>query len=89
MRGANRTDAIWITVQRTGDVFLGNERILPYKLTEGIQQRVNKGSEKKIYISADARAKYGRMREVLAAIQKSGVENVAFLAWEGKTYPTR
>jgi biopolymer transport protein ExbD len=87
MRGANRTDAIWVTVQRTGDVFLGNERLAPYKLPEGIEQRLKRGSERKIYISADARAKYGRVREVVAAIQSSGVEKVAFLVWEGKTYP--
>lgn len=87
MRGANRTDAIWVTVMRNGDIFLGSEKLSPYDLPEGIQRRINQGSEKKIYISADARARYGRMREVLAAVQKSGVENVAFLAWEGKTYP--
>jgi len=72
---------------RTGDVFLGSKRLSPYDLPEGIQRRINQGSEKKIYISADARAKYGRVREVLEAIQKSGVENVAFLAYEGKPHP--
>jgi biopolymer transport protein ExbD len=29
MREANRTDAIWIAVQRTGDVWLGNKRLMP------------------------------------------------------------
>ena len=87
MRGADRADAIWVTVQRNGDVFLGNERLAPYKLPEAIQQRLKRGSERKIYISADARAKYGIVRDVLAGIQSSGVKEVAFLVWEGKTYP--
>lgn len=89
MRGANRTDAIWVTVQRTGDVWLGNEKLTADQLPAGIQERLRKGSERKVYIKADSRAKYGRVREVLAAIQSAGVENVAFLVWEGKTYSAR
>lgn len=91
MRGADRADAIWVTVQRTGDVWVGNERLMPNgwqkRLPEAIQERLKHGSERKIYINADARAKYGRVREALAGIQAAGVEKVAFLVWEGKTYP--
>jgi biopolymer transport protein ExbD len=74
MRDANRTDAIWVTVQRTGDVWLGNEKLTADQLPAGIQERLRKGSEKKVYINADSRAKYGRVREALAAIQSSGGE---------------
>lgn len=91
MRAADRTDAIWVTVQRTGDVWVGNERLTSNgwqkRLPEEIQERLGHGSERKIYINADARAKYGRVREALAGIQAAGVEKVAFLVWEGKTYP--
>ena len=82
MKGANRTDAIWLTVQRTGDVWVGHKKIVPEKLPAEIQERLRRGAEKKIYINADARAKYGRVREALAGIQAAGVENVAFLVWE-------
>ena len=72
VRGANRTDAIWVTVARNGDVFLGYERLQPDTLPEGIRMRIGQGAEKKIYINADSRAKYGQVREVLLAIRESG-----------------
>jgi biopolymer transport protein ExbD len=82
LREANRTDAICIAVQRTGDVWLGNTRVRPYELAAGIRERLREGSEQKGYISADARAQYGRVREVLEAVQSAGVERVAFLVGE-------
>jgi biopolymer transport protein ExbD len=89
MRGANRTDAIWITVERTGDIRLGNERVRPSGLAKGIRESLRNGAENKVYISADARAKYGAVREVLEAVRSAGLEKVAFLVWQSKTpYPT-
>jgi len=90
MREANRADAMWVAVQRTGDVWLGNERVRPPydDLSSGIRKRVRAGSENKVYISADSRAKYGRVRQVLKAVQASGTERVAFMVWKrDKPYP--
>ena len=90
MREANRADAIWVAVQRSGDVWLGNDRLgPPYEnLSRGIRERVKARSEDKVYINADSRAKYSRVRQVLEAVQSSGVERVAFLVLQGnRPYP--
>lgn len=88
MRGAIREDAMIVAVQRTGDVWLGYERISLLQLPERIQQDLKAGAERKVYINADSRAKYGRVREVLAVVQSSGVEKVGFLVWQGNPpYP--
>jgi biopolymer transport protein ExbD len=90
MREANRADAIWVAIQRTGDVWLRNDRLRPpyENLSRGIRERVKAGSEDKVYINADSRAKYSCVRQVLEAVQSSGVEKVAFLVWQrSRPYP--
>jgi biopolymer transport protein ExbD/biopolymer transport protein TolR len=82
MRAANREDALVVAVQRDGRVWLGYERIAPGQLPDRIHQGLRAGAERKVYIKADARAKYGRVREVLEAVQSSGVEKVGFLVYQ-------
>lgn len=79
---AARVDAIWITVERTGKVWFGNNRVTePSQITEQIQLRLAQGSERKIYLKVDQRARYGVVREVLKAVHSSGVEDIAFLVF--------
>jgi biopolymer transport protein ExbD len=85
MRAADREDAMVVAVMRTGDVFFVGDRILPDQLEFRIRRQVVFGAERKVYINADARAKYGRVREVLAAVQSSGVEKVGFLVRQRET----
>jgi biopolymer transport protein ExbD/biopolymer transport protein TolR len=79
MRTASREDAMVVAVMRTGDVFFRGDKIAPEQLDFKIRNQLSLVSEKKIYINADARAKYGRVREVLEAVRSSGVERVGFL----------
>jgi biopolymer transport protein TolR len=76
---ALREDALRVVVRRDGSLFLGNQRIdredLPGKLRNGI----GGGAENRVYISADARVKYGDVKMVLDQICLAGVENVSFL----------
>src|SRR5205823_8818900 len=55
---ALREDAMIIGVNRQGDLFFGRDRLRPEQLPELIRQDVALGSEKKIYIRADARTRY-------------------------------
>lgn len=88
MPKANRTDAIYVAVMRTGDIWLGTNKVRPEELPSGIRERVKEGSEDKVYIRADERAKFGRVREVLEAVRSSGVERVAFLVYKrDRPYP--
>lgn len=84
MRRANREDAMVVAVQRDGRVWLGNDRLSPDQLPTRIRQAVSHGAERKIYIRADARAKYGAVAKVLDSVRFAGVENIAFLMDERK-----
>jgi len=77
---ALREDAIMVTITRDGTVFCGREKTPPDRLHGCIRDSVIQGSEPKIYIRADARARYGAVVEVLNAVRESEIEDIAFLA---------
>jgi biopolymer transport protein TolR len=85
MRGALREDALVVAVQRTGDVWLGYKKLSADQLPVSIHEAVRRGAENKVYIKADGRAKYGQVREVLAAVRSAGVEKVGFLVYQRQT----
>jgi len=82
MAHANREDAMIIVTFRDDQVFFRNDRIRPDQLPARIRDSINKGSEKKVYIRADARAKYSWVAEVLDGVRSAGVEKIGFLVNE-------
>jgi biopolymer transport protein ExbD len=65
---------------RDGAVYYGNRRINAEDLAERIRESVRKGADRKIYIRADARARYRDIEPVLDEISKTGIQNVSFFA---------
>jgi biopolymer transport protein ExbD len=85
--GANRHDAMIVAVARDGSIFMKNEKVPSSVLAGQIQQCISQGAEPKIYIRADALARYGSIKAVLDAVRSSGVKDVAFLADQRKVMP--
>jgi biopolymer transport protein TolR len=79
MQGADREDATLVVVQRDGAVWLGDQRISLDRLPGRIREAIRTGSERKVYIRADARARYSDVLRVLTEVRDAGVENVGFL----------
>jgi biopolymer transport protein ExbD len=77
--GAIRADAMIISVQRDGSVFFNGDKIYPYKIPSRIRERLKAGSERRVYIAADARCKYGAVVEVIDSIREAGVEPLTFI----------
>lgn len=78
---ANREDAIIVSIFRDGKVFLGSSPLPgPDSLSTGLQAALQPGVERRVYIRADARAKFKWVRAVLTQIQAAGIENVTFFA---------
>jgi len=82
---AVREDAQIVDIARDGQVYYRNVRIMVDELPDQIRERVRNGAERKIYIRADARAKYIDVKKVLSEIGTAGIQNVCFLA--GKDSP--
>lgn len=87
MRRADREDALIVGIERDGKVYFRNERVtadeLPAKIAEGLAH----GSERRVYIRADARARYGDVSAVLDGVRSAGVENVVFIVEQRKVRP--
>jgi biopolymer transport protein ExbD len=79
MPGAIKEDAMRVFVMRDGRVYFGNHSVTMEDLPDEIRERVKNGSERKIYMAVDARARYGDAEKVLDQIRLSGIRNVSFL----------
>lgn len=80
MPHATRDDTIVITVYRTGDVVLGNQLVRLEKMPELIRERVARGSERRVYIRADARTRYRNVMQVVDAVRAAGLVEISLLA---------
>jgi len=79
LRAADREDALVVAVTRDGSVYMGVEKLRAQDLPDKIQEGVRHGAENRVYIKADARARFRDVSAVLDEVRASGVENVAFL----------
>jgi biopolymer transport protein TolR len=77
---ANREDAMFLAVERDGTVFFQHEKTTPAKLPAMIREQVRQGSDRKVYVKADARARYGSVLDALNGVRASGViDDIAFM----------
>lgn len=76
---ANRDDAITVQVSRDGAVFFRSYRVRLEDLPQFIHEAVKGGAEPKVYLSGDARAKYGDIQAVVAKIREARIKEVVIL----------
>src|SRR5690349_11229218 len=70
MPGALRSDALKLMITRDGKNFFGTELLAgPEQLPERVRLARLQTGERKVYIKADARVRYGAVRLALAQLQ--------------------
>jgi biopolymer transport protein ExbD len=79
--GANRDDMMRVTVTRAGNTYFGTSRIAASELHGRLRAQVQNGSEPKVYLYVDERAKNGDVEPVIDEIQLAGIMNIAIIAW--------
>ena len=81
MPGALREDAMKVTILRDGKVYFGSDLVSITNLSAKIEGRLkDREVERRIYVVADTRARWGTVKQVLDAIRSAGIIRVAFLA---------
>jgi biopolymer transport protein TolR len=81
MRGADREDAIKVSITRDGKAYLGTEQVWLPDLSAKIQDRLkDRDVERKVYIVADKRARWGGVRLAMDGVRSAGIIRVAILA---------
>jgi biopolymer transport protein ExbD len=76
--GAQREDAMFVWVSRDGAIHFRAREVRLHGADE-IRNGAKAGSEKRVYLEADARAKYQDVDTVLGEIRKAGIENVSIV----------
>jgi biopolymer transport protein TolR len=79
MPDAEKEDAITVMIARDGTVYFRNYRTTPDDLPRAIAEAVRDGAERKVYVKADARARYSDVKATLDEIRLAGIREVTFL----------
>ena len=80
MEDADKEDAILIAVTRDGHIFFDTQQVdAASKLTGLVQEKLENKADKRVYIKADYRARYGTVVEVVDNIRSAGVDQVGLL----------
>jgi|SRR5215472_9742524 len=89
MPGADREDAMIVSVTRDGRVYFGAEQVNAADLPQKIADRLKDHSvERRVYIKADMRARWGGVKQALDAVHTAGILRVAFLTYQRQPVPT-
>ncbi len=79
MKDADRDDAIVVAITSDGTIYMGNTRTPKEEITAQIKDRLSTRIDKTVYVKSDARAKYGRVVEVVDEIRSAGVDQLGLL----------
>ena len=86
MPGAAREDVMMVAITRDGQTYFGSDRIIPESLPARIADRLKDHVvERKVYISADGRARWDAIEPVLDGVRSAGILRVAFLVDQRRT----
>ena len=88
MPDADKEDALLVVVMRDGQIYFGTDRITVDQLTQKVKDRLADKPDKRIYIRADMRAKYGAVVDVVDNVRAAGVDDVGLLTEQRHATPT-
>ena len=84
MPDADKEDALLVAVMRDGSVFFGTDKIAAADLTQKIKDRLASRQDKRVFLKADARAKFGAVVEVVDNVRAAGVDQLGLLTDQKK-----
>jgi len=79
MPDADKEDTLLVAINREGQVFLGNEKITTADVAQKIKDRLANRADKKVFVKADARSRYGVVVEVVDNVRSAGVDELGLL----------
>jgi biopolymer transport protein TolR len=76
---ALREDVMRVVGTRDGNVYFRQTAARPEELVNLIRTSLQEGAERRVYLAADARARYGEVEIVLTQIRLAGIASIAIL----------
>jgi len=88
MPDADKEDALLVSITRDGKVYFGSEQMAVDNLTGKVKDRLANKPDKRVYVKADMRARFGSVVQVVDAVRAAGVDDLGLLTDQRKTSPT-
>ncbi len=79
MPDADKEDALLVAINREGKIFFGQDKITLDDLTQKVRDRLANKTDKRVFIKADARAKFGWVVQVVDDVRSAGVDQLGLL----------
>jgi biopolymer transport protein TolR len=88
MEDADKEDALLVSITRDGMVYFGSDQISVDGLTGKVKDRLANRVDKRVYVKADMRARFGSVVQVVDAVRAAGVDDLGLLTDQRKTAPS-
>jgi len=88
MPDADKEDALLVSVTRDGQVYFGTDQINVDNLTSKVKDRLANRADKRVYVKADMRARFGNVVQVVDGVRAAGVDDLGLLTDQRKTTPS-
>lgn len=84
MPDADKEDSLLIAVMRDGTIYFGNDKTTADQLANKVKDKLQNKTDKRVFVKADARAKYGSVVEVVDNVRSAGVDQLGLLTEQRK-----
>jgi biopolymer transport protein ExbD/biopolymer transport protein TolR len=85
MEDANKEDAVTVAVTRSGDIFLGGDKVSVDDLGPKISSKLENKTTKEVFLRADSRANYGKVMDAVDGVRAAGVSQLGLLTEKRET----
>jgi biopolymer transport protein TolR len=86
MPDADKEDALLVSITRDGQVYFGSEQVRDIDgLTQKVKDRLTNKADKRVYVKADMRARFGGVVKVVDSVRAAGVDDLGLLTDQKKT----
>jgi biopolymer transport protein ExbD/biopolymer transport protein TolR len=84
MPEADKEDSLIVAVMRDGKIYFNSDVVSAEQLTDKVKDKLANKADKRIFVKADAGAKYGDVVAVVDDVRSAGVDQLGLLTEERK-----
>jgi biopolymer transport protein ExbD len=85
MPDADKEDSLVVAVMKDGGIYFGNDKTTADQLATKVKDKLANKTDKRVFVKADARAKYGAVVEVVDNVRSAGVDQLGLLTEQRKS----
>jgi len=85
MEDADKEDALLVSITRDNHLYFGSDTITLDNLTSKVKDRLANKPDKRVYVKADMRARFGGVVQVVDSVRSAGVDDLGLLTDQKKS----